>query len=232
MDLQPNPKKNLYIVVDGKKYARYPVKTKLITPEDKDIAAVVYEHTKELLQQGDIVFIGEKCVAVSQGRAYPKSEIHPSWLARTLVRYVTKSDIGIGLGSAETMQLAIDEVGVPRILVATFFGGLAKIFGIKGVFYIIAGDQARAIDGAAEYVIPPYNTYVSKGPINADQVAVEISNRTGVPVAIVDACDFGVNVMGASEGIDKKFIIQAIRDNPLGQTNEQTPVGIIREMTE
>ncbi len=65
MELQPNPKKNLYIEVDGKKYARYPVKTRIITPEDEDISVVVQEYTKEYLKPGDIVFIGEKCVAIS-----------------------------------------------------------------------------------------------------------------------------------------------------------------------
>jgi tRNA(His) 5'-end guanylyltransferase len=37
MELKPNPGKNLIINVDGKQFERYPVKTKLITPEDKDI---------------------------------------------------------------------------------------------------------------------------------------------------------------------------------------------------
>jgi len=52
----------------------------------------------------------------------------------------------------------------------------------------------------------------------------------GVQVAIVDANDLGVNILGASAGVDKKLVAQIIKDNPLGQTDEQTPIGIIRKM--
>lgn len=232
MELNPNPKKNLVIEIDGKKYARYPVRTHVITPEDKDLASLVEKYVKTDLESGDFVFMGEKAIAISQGRAYPKDTIKPSGLAKFLVRYVTKTPIGIGLGSPETMQLAIDEVGVPRIVVAAFFGAIAKVFGMKGVFYMIAGEQASSIDGAADYVMPPYNKYVSKGPARANEVAQEVSSRIGVPFAIVDACDFGVKVLGASNGMDKNFMVKVLKDNPLGQTNEQTPIGIIREVKE
>ena len=229
MELLPNPKKKLIIEFDGKKFARYPVKTKLITSEDKDITEIVEIYAKKYLLEGDIVFISEKAVAVTQGRSYPIKEIKASKLAEFLSKFVTKTPTGIGLGSPESMQLAIEEVGLLRIMVAAFLGAVAKIFGIKGLFYIIAGDGARAIDGAVEYAIPPYNTYVSKGPINPDRVAEKICQKLNTPVVIVDANDIGVNVLGATKGVDKRLIAKIIRDNPLGQTNEQTPVGIIRE---
>lgn len=229
MDLQPNKDKNLVIEVDGKRFERYPVKTKLITPEDKDIVPIVEESVKKYLEPGDIVFISEKAVAVTQGRSYPLDSIKPSSLAKFLAKYVTKTPVGIGLGSPQTMQLAIEEVGVIRILIAAFIGFLGKIVGVRGLFYMIAGEKARSIDGAVPYAIPPYNTYVSKGPVNADRISKEISKRLNVKVSIVDANDLGVNILGASEGVDKKLIAKIIKDNPLGQSDEQTPIGIIRE---
>jgi len=236
MDLIPNKGKNLVIEIDGRRFARYPVKTKLITPEDKDIAVIVAEYTKPYTQPGDIVFMSEKAVAITQGRAYDIKDIKASWLATFLSRHVTKTPIGIGLGSPETMQLALEEVGIMRILCAALFGALGKILGIKGLFYIIAGDGARSIDGAVPYAIPPYNNYVSKGPVNANQVAQKIAKLlalSGVEgVAIVDANDIGVNILGVSEGVSKKFVARAIKDNPLGQSDEQTPIGIIREVRE
>ena len=57
------------------------------------------------------------------------------------------------------------------------------------------------------------------------------TEKIGVPVAIVDANDLGVNILGASEGIDAKLLVKIIKDNPLGQSDEQTPVGIIRQIT-
>lgn len=230
MELQPNQDKHLIIEINGKKFARYPIKTKLITPEDTDIAAIVEEYAKQYLQEGDIIFISEKVVAVTQGRSYPLESIKPSWLAKTLSQFVTKTPVGIGLGSPETMQLAIDEVGIPRILLASLLGAVGKMFGIKGLFYRIAGHKARSIDGAVPYAIPPYNTHVSKGPLNADEVAKRTSSRIGVAVAIVDANDIGVNILGTSKGVDRKLVAKIIKDNPLGQSDEQTPIGIIRQV--
>lgn len=230
MELQPNRGKNLIIEVNGAKYARYPVKTCLITPEHQDLFAIVKQYAGEHLQPGDIIFMGEKAVAVSQGRSFHKDSIKPSWLARTLVRFVTKTPIGIGISSAPTMQLAIDEVGVPRILLAAAAAAVTKPFRLKGIFYRIAGEQARSIDGAADYVIPPYNNYVSKGPARANEVAQEISDKIGHPVAIVDVCDFGAHVMGSSKGLNKELVVMALKDNPLCQTNEQTPIGILRQL--
>lgn len=228
--LEPNKGKNLIIQVNGRQFARYPVKTKLITPDDKDIATIVQEFIKPYLQPNDIVFISEKAVSITQGRSYPLQEIKPSWLATYLSKFVTKTPIGIGLGSPQTMQLALEEVGVPRILLASLIGAIGKMFGVKGWFYVIAGDGARSIDGAVPYALPPYNTYVSKGPRDADKVAAQISKKLGTPVAIVDANDFGVNILGTTNGVDRKLVTRILKDNPLGQSDEQTPIGIIREV--
>lgn len=230
MEILPNKGKNLAVKVNGRKFARYPIKTRLITPEDKDISEIVEEFAKKYAEPGDIFFVSEKVVAITQGRSYPISDIKAGWMAKLLSRFVTKTPVGIGLGSPETMQLAIEEVGLPRILFATIVGGIGKIFGIRGLFYIIAGHKARSIDGAVPYAIPPYNTHVSKGPLKADEVALNISKKIGAGVAVVDANDIGVNVLGASGGIDKKLVAKIIKDNPLGQSDEQTPIGIIREI--
>lgn len=230
MTLLPNPGKNLVIEVNGKKYARYPVKTHLITEKDKDYAEIIEKYAKDYLEPGDIVFIGERSLASGQGRSYPIEKVKPGRLALFLVNFVTKSPYGIGLGSPETMQLAVEEVGVLRILLAAFFAAITKPLGIKGVFYKVAGPQAKAVDGAADYVIPPYNTYVTKAPLWPKKTAEEISKRIGLPVAIVDICDLGGWVIGASQGVDKNFIVKALKDNPLGQTTEQTPFGILREI--
>ncbi len=204
----------------------------MITEKDNDYAEIIERYAKDYSREGDIVFIGERSLASSQGRSYPKAKVKPGRLARFLVRFVTKSPYGIGLGSPETMQLAVEEVGGMRMLLAAFFAGLTKPFGVKGIFYKIAGPQAKAVDGAADYVIPPYNTYVSKAPLHPRKTVEEISKKIGFPVVIVDVCDIGGWVMGASRGVDKEFIVKALKDNPLGQTTEQTPFGILREIKE
>lgn len=217
--------------VNGKKYERIPIKTHVIT-KGEDIAEVVDKYTRALRRHGDIIFVSEKATAASQGRAIPIDEIRPSWLARFLVRFVTKSEHGIGLGMAETLEMAIREVGVPRILLAATVGGFSKVvLRRKGDFYRIAGDKARSIDGPCNFVIPPYNRCVVLGPRNPDQVAKDIRARTGLDAAIVDINDLGQDIMGvSSDKVARLPLKQILKDNPLGQSREQTPIGIIREV--
>ena len=104
MQLEPNKGKNLVIEVGSRRFERWPIKTKLITPEDRDILVIVEQFAKPHLQPGDIVFISEKAVAVTQGRSYHINDIKPSGLAIWLSRHVMKTPVGIGLGSPQTMQ--------------------------------------------------------------------------------------------------------------------------------
>lgn len=152
-----------------------------------------------VLQSGDIITIAESVVAISQGRAYKFDEIQPSWLATTLARYVIKVPYGIGLGRPQTMQLAIDECGAVRILFAAFFGAIFKLFGVRGVFYRLAGEQAGLVDGPCDYTLPPFNKYATKGPKEPQKTAEMLAERFGQTVAIVDANDLGVNVIGCSD---------------------------------
>ena len=105
------------IEYNGKKYLRIPVKTHVITKDDS-IVDVVSMYAREIVKENDIVFISEKAVAITQGRAYPLEEIKPRPLARLLSKYVTKTPSGIGLGIPETMEMALRECGVLRILFA------------------------------------------------------------------------------------------------------------------
>ena len=109
MEFQANEGKKLTIMIDGVEYLRIPVKTHVVMRED-DLGEVVDKYTKDIRQEGDIIFCSEKIVAITQGRSFHINDIHPSWLAKFLVKFVYKSPYGIGLGSPYTMQLAIEEL--------------------------------------------------------------------------------------------------------------------------
>lgn len=72
------------------------------------------------------------------------------------------------------MQLAINEVGLFRILSAAGFAALTRPFGIKGIFYRIAGERARGIHGLTENTLPPYNEYASLLPKNPNKITREL----------------------------------------------------------
>jgi F420-0:gamma-glutamyl ligase-like protein len=230
--MEANPGKQLEMDVDGKSYLRMPVKTDIITADD-DIVQIVEKYTKELIQAGDLVVVSEKVVAITQGRAFRLDEIKPSGLAKLLSRFVYKNPAGIGLASPYTMELALREVGRFKLIWAAMIAAIGKLFGIRGLFYRLCGDKARAIDGPCDYTIPPYNNYAVLGPEQPELVAKEISAVLGCATAVIDANDLGVNILGVSDpDVDVVLLEKLLKDNPLGQSAEQTPLGIIRQVTE
>ena len=96
MDIQVNEGKNLTIDIDGTPYMRIPVKTHVVMRED-NLAEVVDQYTKDIRQEGDIIFCSEKIVAITQGRSFHIDDIHPGFMANFLVKFVYKSPYGIGL---------------------------------------------------------------------------------------------------------------------------------------
>jgi hypothetical protein len=226
---EPNPDRALHASLDGVVYARHPVRTHLVTDAD-DPLEVVRRYASPLGPDVVLVAISERMVAITEGRSYPMTSIRPGRLARLLVRFVTRPGYGIGLGTAETMQLAINEVGAPRILLAAAVSGVTKPLGVHGLFDRIAGRQAAAIDGPTAYTIAPYNQAATLGPKDPRRAARAISNALGVPVAVIDANDAGCNVLGLTSDLDRRFVERLFADNPLGQAGEQTPICIVRRV--
>ncbi len=226
----PNEGRELHASVVGVAYARHPVRTHLVTRDD-DAAEVVARYVGPIADDVRLVAVSERMVAITQGRSYPIRDIRPSRLARVLQRFVTRPGYGIGLGSAETMELAIREVGAPRILLAAAVSAVTKPFRIHGMFYRVAGPQAKAIDGPTAYTIPPYNEAATLGPKDPDGAARAIAAAVGGPVAVIDANDAGCAVLGASPGVDRRFVMRLFADNPLGQAREQTPICVVREVS-
>ncbi len=219
--------KKTTIDVDGITYLRIPVKTHVIQPTDSP-AEVVFQYVKDIQQPGDIIFISEKAVSVTQGRSIPTSQIKVGFLAGFLWKHVTKSPHGVGLRNPYSMQCAINECGSCRILLASIVGAIGKLLGRRGDFYRVAGPQASGIDAPNTSPVPGFESNVSLGPKDPDKVALAIKNKTGLETAIVDINDLGGVVLGATPGIDWALIPRILKDNPLGQGNELTPFGIIR----
>ena len=229
-ELLPNDGKKEIIEVDGRQYGRYPIRTHVIT-EDDHIPDVAEKYAAEHLQEGDVLFISEKSVACSQKRAVPLKDIKPSRLARLLSRFVYRSPFGIGLSMPETMEMALRECGVLRILFAAFISAIGKLFGKRGWFYQVAGYKAESIDGPTPYTLPPYNECVVLGPRDPDKVAEETAQRVGARVLIVDINDLAGRILGSSDlTINRDRYAEILKDNPLGQSGQQTPMGIIREI--
>lgn len=253
-DYEPNARKQLDLQLDsGQTVRRYPLRTDLFAREDDlDTKALAYvdrffaglpeagpEH--ETATKGRwYFFISEKIVAITQGRSYFVWDIKVSRPARVLSRYVTRTPAGIGLGSPFTMQLAIQEAGLPRVLYASAGGFVGKLMGKRGLFYDLVGGDIRAIDGPTEYSVYPANVSAKLGPKDPDRVAARLSAqiRERVPApyrdtfggtVVMDANDLGRNVLGLDAPGPKERYEAMFADNPLGQGSEQTPMAVVFE---
>ncbi len=228
-EVRANPGKRAEIVVDGVTYERRPIRTSLVVAGDA-LEPFILEFAAPELVEGDILFVTEKVVAITQGRSYPVDEICSRPLAKFLSDHVTKTQFGIGLGIPQTMEMALREVGTLRILFAAGVAAVTKAFGRKGDFYRIAGPRARGIDGPTAGTIPPYNTQVVLAPAQPRRVARELSAALGGrDVAIVDINDFGGNVLGSTlDRAGERRLVRILSDNPLGQGRESTPLGVVR----
>ncbi|WP_434969266.1 coenzyme F420-0:L-glutamate ligase [Microbacterium sp. bgisy207] len=225
-----NEGKALEVEIDGARYRRIPIRTRVVMPGD-DLDDIIREYALEYAATGDTLFVTEKIVAITQGRSFAVEDIEPRKLARFLSRYVTRTPYGIGLGMPETMEMALRECGTPRILFAAAVSAVTKAFGRSGDFYRIAGDRARAIDGPTSGTIPPYNSAVVLGPERPRDVAHHLKGLLpeGVEVAIVDINDLGGNILGSTlSKAEEKTLLAVLRDNPLGQGHQSTPLGIVR----
>jgi F420-0:gamma-glutamyl ligase len=214
------------VEVDGKTVRRIPVRTHHVKAED-DIVEVAAKYAAPLLQPGDTVVVSEKVVAVTQGRALVEDQIRIGLLARILWRFVHDSPYGVGLRSPATMQCAVNECGAARILLAAALGAVGKLVGRRGDFYRVAGIQAATIDAA--HTSPMQPDCVILGPLEPNRVAEAIAQRLGCRAAVMDSNDIGGSwALGVSEGLEAKWIEAAMAGNPLGQKDEQTPLGIVR----
>ncbi|MEQ2129787.1 hypothetical protein QTP99_07270 [Caldanaerobacter subterraneus KAk] len=56
-----------------------------------------------------------------------------------------------------------------------------------------------------------------------------IKEKTGVDAVIIDANDLHkADCVGASKGVDKKYVEKLFLDNPSGNSEQQTPIVVIK----
>ncbi len=217
-----------YQQVDNKIYERILFKTHFIQLGE-DMIEIVANYTQGFLRTEDIIFISDKALANSQQRIIRVEDVKPSFFARFLYKFVTKSDRGRGIGTPQKMQVSIEQVGLLRILFAAFCSFVTKILGIKGVFYRIVGEKVRGIDGMSGGQGAPYQNYIILPSENPSQVADQIFKKTGCHAVIANINDFDGYIMGwSSDKLKELNIKKILRDNPMGQENAQTPIGLIR----
>ncbi len=203
----------------------FPIRTHILTQQD-DPVAVVKRYVLPHTQPGDIVTIGETPVALMQGRFYHPTTIKPGAVAKRICYYFLPTS---SLATACGMQTLVDIVGPVRVVFAFVVGALAKALLRKpGVFYQLAGEQARLIDDVTG-TLPPFDQFIVLGPDRPAQVVAEIKEKTGLSAAIVDVNDLkAVKILASTPGLSSELLTAALIGNPAGNADEQTPIVLIR----
>jgi hypothetical protein len=204
-----------------------PLKTALLVPGDDiiQVAQGALETAGLQAEPSDILVICESPLAITQGRIVDLDDVHPGVPARILCRLF---DFDSSLCNPYAFQVAVDLVGLPRILLALSVAMPGRIFGRHGDFYRIAGRQVTWIDDVPGN-LPPYTQDIVLGPDDPTGVACRVAAILGCGAAVVDANDLGrVEICGASPFIDHDLLVEAMRPNPQGNADERTPLVLVR----
>ena len=217
-------------VVRGRTYRRDPVRTHKVGIGE-DLGGVIALYAAERITPATTLCLSQKFVAICNGDVRHISEVTDSWLARLIVKYVTKNDNGdIGYSHPKKMQVAIDEVGYPRMMAAVVGGGIGKfVLRRNGDFYRIAGHHISEIDGFNPDAMPPFDQYAMLPPKHPDAICEELAQRFGCAAYIIDGNNINVEVVGRSTNMPMSDADarEVMLDNPMGQGDELTPVFLI-----
>lgn len=223
--------------VANRTFVRYPVRTHLVM-FGEDLAGIIERYAADRLSPSSILCLSEKFVTICQNNVRHISSVRDGILARVIVRFVTKHANDIGYSHPKKMQVAIDLAGRPRIIAAMIIGGLTRLLlRRRGDFYRIAGHRISEIDGFNPDAMKPFDEYAMLPPLRPDAVCDELARRFGCGCYIIDGNNINVEVIGMSanlrdRGIDTELARQLMRDNPMGQNDEMTPIFLLEEQHE
>lgn len=229
MDFYTNEGKRAVIETTAGDFSRQAVKTHFVQIGENYID-LMEQYIKPIYQPGDIVSISEKVISLCQKRVIYKKDMKLSFLAKFLSKFASHSEAGIGVDSVWKMQFAIDHCGALKIIWAAICGGIGKLFGKKGVFYDIAGQEVRGLDGFYDHAFQAYGDFGIRLPEDPDRVCNEIYEKTGIAAMVVDANDFTCDILGVADTIPftRQQLAEMILDNPAGQSTQMTPFILIR----
>ena len=130
------------------------------------------------------------------------------------------------MDSPYKMQFAINERGALFVLWAAFCAGVAKLFGKRGVFYEMVGQEVSGLDGFYDHEFQEYGEFGIRIPENPGKVCDEIEAATGVQAMIVDANDLNVEILGKASSVtlDDETLKGLIRGQPGGPVPGADPL--------
>lgn len=217
---------------DGKQYQRYAIQTHFVEVGESQ-AALVEKYVRPLYQEGDVLSFGAKVICMCTKNVRTREQVKPGFWAKLMWRFAGINSTGVGMHEPYKLQLVIDMVGLPRVLLAAFLSAITRPFGVKGVFYKVCGKGVGGIDGFYfRSSFKRYHELATINPPNPQELSDELAKDTGIPVVLMDANDIQRDQLAKSKDfpLTDEQIQDAMRDNPSGQGDELTPLILIRPL--
>ncbi len=221
------------ILVEKCEFERLAIQTHFVE-RGESYLDLIKKYVVPFYNHGDILSISEKVISMCQDNTVHKKDVKVGFWAKLLSKFASSNNHGIAMDEPYKLQLAINLAGLPRILLACFCSAVTKLFGVRGVFYKIAGHGIDGIDGF--YMNSSFEIYHDLALLNPKEpqkVCNEIQNTFSINSMIVDANDLSVEILGKCDGLSNlsnEFLSLLIKDNPAGQSDELTLFILIKKV--
>ena len=106
MEFVANESKKVEIETSTGVYQRHAIQTHFVQIGENYID-LIERYVKPLYEEGDLLSISEKVIALCQKRIVYRKDIHPGFWAKLLCRFVHVTPAGPGAGTPHKMQLII-----------------------------------------------------------------------------------------------------------------------------
>ena len=218
---------------DGKQYQRYAIQTHFVQVGESQ-KELVEKYVRPLYREGDVLSFGAKVMCMCVKSVRTRDQVKPGFWANRLWKFAGINSTGVGMHEPYKLQLVIDIVGLPRVLLTAFLSAVTRPFGVHGLFYKVCGKGVGGIDGfyfRSSFQL--YHELALINPSNAGELCEALSRDTGIPVVLMDANDIQRDQLGKSSNmpLTDAQLQDAMRDNPSGQGDELTPLILIRPLT-
>ncbi|GIL31397.1 class II glutamine amidotransferase domain-containing protein [Actinocatenispora comari] len=244
------PERPSSTTVDGARWLRLPVATRTLRAGDAYADSVAWYVTERVraacaddryrrrFGRCWYLVVAARPLAVAQGRVRPLWELRPGWWARRMSGFV-RDRSWQGLGNPWTMQTAIDEAGLRRMLFAAAAGAGGRLLHRQGLFDRVAGEPVRQVRGPVERATFPANVAVAAAPTDPAAAAADLlaavraglrddvaTGIAGCAVVGTDRVGGGCQVLACVGDRPADFYAAACADDPLGRL-AGTPAAVL-----
>lgn len=213
----------------GRRWARYPLRADPVRVGD-DLATVATRRVRQFFAGRPdgvgvtpcwYLYVSEAAVAATQARGFFSWDLRPGATAHLLARFAARAPYGIGLGHPANMQLVIDEVGLPRVLLASLRSAAGRLVHRQRT-------TPALLPEVWEILAPPTPVWTALRTSRfVRRELTGLAAETYGGTVVIDRTATGHTVLGHDTDQPDEALAAAFADDPLGTGGGRTPFAIV-----